>query len=103
MLPIRLGIQFPIDGMLTCHPDGGHVDRGRGTLVFSCTLDEQVRTDRLDSRVHLTGVEEVDVLTGVRLSAEMVGSVTGRERLDAQAHWRPVDYHVWHTRTTELE
>jgi hypothetical protein len=102
-LPVRLQILSPIDGMLSCRPDGGGADHGRETLIFSCTLNEKIDNDRLSARIQLAGVEEIDVLTGVRLSSLLVGSVTGHDRADAQARWRPVDYHVWHRRTTEFE
>jgi hypothetical protein len=122
-LPISLYVPSPVEGMLQCHPDGGRVDRGRETLVFSCTMDEQVHTDRLDARLRLDGVEEVDVLTGVRLSGSFAGSMRGRQRVIAQArvqsgtqsgpqasvqgsaqgHGRAVDDHIWYERTTEFE
>jgi hypothetical protein len=102
-LPVRLDMQFPLEATLTCRPDGGGVDHGRETLVFSCSLDEQVGVDRLTARVQLAGVEEIDVLSGVRLSSLLVGSVTGHDRANGQAQGRPVDYHVWQRRTTEFE
>jgi hypothetical protein len=132
-LPIFLAVPSPLQGTLQCRPDGGSVDRGRETLIFSCTLDERVHTDRLDARVQLAGVEEVDVLSGVRLSGSFAGSVSGRERISpagsgheaigaagsgrerispagsghdgisAAGSGRRVDYHIWYERTTELE
>jgi hypothetical protein len=65
-MPILLLVPTPVEGTLQCRPEGGAVDRGRETLIFSCTLDEQVHTDRLVARLRLAGAEEVDVLTGVR-------------------------------------
>jgi hypothetical protein len=103
MLPIRLEIEGRLDVVLSCRPDGGSVDHGRETLVFSCTLDDHVHTDRLDGRLQLAGVEEVDVLTGVRLSSALSGSMTGHGRVRNDALWRPIDYHVWYGRKTEFE
>jgi hypothetical protein len=102
-LPIFLDAPSPLEGMLQCRPDGGSVDRGRETLLFSCTLDERVRTDRLDARVQLAGVEEVDVLSGVRLSGSFAGSLSGRQRVSAADPGQRIDYHIWYERTTELE
>ncbi len=102
-LPIRLQTEFPIEGMLSCRPDGGNVDHGRETLVFTCTLDDTVHTRHLDARVELAGVEEIDVLTGVRLASALAGSMTGHERSNPQARWQPIDDHVWFRRTTEFQ
>jgi hypothetical protein len=103
LLPILLHVPSPVEGTLQCRPDGGHVDRGRETLVFSCTLDEQVRTERLDAKVRLAGVEEVDVMTGVRLSGSFAGSLNGYERTNADVRGRHIDDHVWYDRTMEFE
>jgi hypothetical protein len=88
---------------VSCSPDGEAVDRGRETLAFACTLDEAIQTDCLSARLRLAGVEEIDVLSGVRLSGALVGSLTGQERFSAHAGWRSVDYHIWYGRTTDFE
>jgi hypothetical protein len=103
LLPIILYVPSPVEGTLQCQPDGGGVDRGRETLVFSCVLDEQVHTDRVDATVRLAGMEEVDVLTGVRLSGSFAGSLIGYERFGAQMSGRQVDDHVWYERIMQFE
>jgi hypothetical protein len=103
LLPIRLHVPSTIDGILSCHLDGQRLDRGRQTLVFSCVLDEHARTDRLDAQLHLAGVEEIDVPTGIRLTSVLSGWLKGRERFNDQAHWQPADDHIRYHRETELE
>jgi hypothetical protein len=103
LLPIMLHVPSPVMGTLRCRPDGGSVDRGRKILVFSCVLDEQVHTERVDATLRLAGVEEVDVMTGVRLSGSFAGSLNGREKTSAQAPAEQVHDHVWYERTMEFE
>jgi hypothetical protein len=102
-LPIVLHVPSAVSGTLQCRPDGGGVDRGRKTLVLSCTLDEQVHTDSLDANLRLAGVEEVDVMTGVRLSGSFAGSLSGQDKANPQARAEHVDDHVWYQRTMDLE
>jgi hypothetical protein len=102
-LPVQLLIPFPLDTMLSCRPDGGHRDRGRDTLVFSCTSQENVHTDQLDAQVRLEGVEEIDVQTGIRLSSVLAGHLTGRMRLSDKAAWQSADDHLLYRRDTEFE
>jgi hypothetical protein len=102
-LPVRLSIPFPLDSTLSCHPDGGHRDRGRDTLVLSCTTDQTIRTDRVDAQVRLAGVEEIDIETGVRLSSLLAGHLIGRIRPDDNAAWRSANDRVLYRRDTEFE
>jgi hypothetical protein len=92
-----------MDGILSCHADGQRLDRGRQTLVFACVLDEHARTDRLDAQLHLAGVEEIDVPTGIRLTGVLTGWLKGRERFNDRARWQPADDHIWYHREIELE
>ncbi len=103
LLPINLRVPSSVDGTLRCKPTGGAVVHGRETLVFTCTLDQQVHNDRLDARVQLAGVEEVDVLTGVRLSSSFSGYLSGYERSNTRSRMRRVDDHLRYERTTEFE
>jgi hypothetical protein len=103
VLPFHLDIPSTIEVDLSCHLDGQHLDRGRQTLVFSCAVDDYARTDRLDAHLHLSGVEEIDVATGVRLTGVLSGWLTGRQRSVDQARWQPVDDKIWYRRETELE
>jgi hypothetical protein len=103
VLPIHLDIPSIIEGTLLCHLDGQRLDRGRQALVFSCELDKHVLTDRLDAQLHLAGVEEIDVLTGVRLTSVLTGWLRGRQRFNEQARWQVADDHLWYHRETELE
>ncbi len=102
-LPVRLALPFPLDVALACRPDGMHRDHGRDTLVFTCGLDQAVRTEHLDAQVQLAGVEEIDVQTGVRLSSVLSGRLNGRKRLDGTAAWRPADDRLLYRRETEFE
>jgi len=102
-LPVRLSVPFHLDILLNCHPDGGHTEHGRDTLVFSCTLDQKVRTDHLDAQVQLAGVEEIDVQTGVRLSSVMTGRLSGRSRASDDAAWQSADDRLLYRRETEFE
>jgi hypothetical protein len=102
-LPVRLSLPFPLDVVLSCRPDGQHRDRGRNTLVLSCTLDSKVRTDHLDAQVRLAGVEEIDLLTGIRLSSTLTGSLSGRRRLKSGAAWGLADDQLLYRRETEFE
>jgi hypothetical protein len=103
LLPVHLDVPSLIEGTLSCHPDGQGVDRGRQILVFSCALDNHVLTDRLDARLHVAGVEEIDVLTGVRLTSVLTGWLTGRQRFNERARWQAADDRIWYHRETELE
>jgi hypothetical protein len=60
-------------------------------------------TDQVAATVRLAGVEEVDVLTGVRLSGSFAGSLIGYERFNTQVGGRHVDDHVWYERTMQFE
>lgn len=103
-LPVRLSLPFPVDIELSCRPDGGHHDHGRDTLVLSCTLDQKVRTTRLDAQVRLAGVEEIDVQTGIRLSSVLAGRLSGRIRLsDRDETWRSADDRLLYRRETDFE
>lgn len=102
-LPIRLHMPFPVDGVLACHPSGEAMDRGRKVLVLDCTLDQDAATDRLQARIHLSGEQQVDIATGVRLSGEMRGWMNGRARLNDRSPWQPADGNVWYTKETEFD
>lgn len=102
-LPVRLSMPFPVDSILTCHPDRGRRDRGRDTLVFACTLDEAVHTDHLDARVRLAGVEEIDVQTGIRLSSVLSGNLDGRKRASDHGVWEAANENLLYRRETEFE
>ena len=102
-MPVRLSVPFPLDVVLSCRPDGEHRDRGRDTLVFSCTLDRTVLTDRLDARLRLAGVQEIDVQTGIRLSSMLTGRLNGRRRLGEDAGWQSADDQLLYRRETEFE
>ncbi len=102
-LPVRLSLPFPLDVVLSCRPDGGHRDHGRDTLVLSCTLDQQLRTEHLDAQLQLAGVEEIDVQTGVRLSSALSGRLSGRKRLGGDAAWQSANDRLLYRRETEFE
>jgi hypothetical protein len=103
-LPVRLSLPFPVDIELSCRPDGGRRDHGRDTLVLSCTLDQKVRTTRLDAQVRLAGVEEIDVQTGIRLSSVLAGRLSGRIRLsDRGEAWQSADDRLLYRRETDFE
>jgi hypothetical protein len=102
-LPLHLSVRFPLDIVLTCRPDGGHTEHGRDTLVFSCMLDQKVRTDHLDAQVRLGWVEEIDVQTGVRLFSVMTGRLRGRRRASDDAGWQSADDRLLDRRETEFE
>lgn len=102
-LPIRLSMPFPLDATLTCHPDGGHRDRGRETLVLSCRLDQVVHNDHLDAQVRLAGVEEIDLKTGIRLSSVLSGNLIGRERVSGDGAWQAANDQLLYRRETEFE
>lgn len=89
--------------MLACRPDGMNSDRGRATLVFACTLDQQVRADRLDAQVRLAGVEEIDVQTGIRLSSVLSGRLSGRKQAGADAALRSAEERLLYRRAAEFE
>jgi hypothetical protein len=93
-LPILLHVPSLVSGTLQCRPDGGGVDRGRTTLLLSCTLEEQVHTDSLEGTLRLAGVEEVDVITGARLSASFAGSLSRRDKTTPQTPVERVDDHI---------
>ncbi len=101
-VPVRLELPFPLDVTLSCRPDGGHRDHERDTLVFSCTADEGVRTERVDLRGRLAGVEEVDVQTGVRLNGVLSGELSRRMRPSVAAAWQATNEHIHYTRTMEI-
>jgi hypothetical protein len=102
-LPIRLYMPFPIDGALSCRPSGETADHGRRVLVFSCTLDQEAKTDHLQAQIHLTGEQQVDIATGVRLSGEMTGWLNGRARPNDRSPWEPAQENVWYSKETEFE
>lgn len=102
-LPVRLLLPFPVDVSLSCRPDGGHVDRGRDTLVFTCTADQQVRSAQVDARIRLTGIEEIDVQTGIRLSSVLTGRLSGQTRLHPDAAWRSANDRLLYRRATDFE
>jgi hypothetical protein len=100
-LPVRLSLPFPVDIELSCRPDGGHRDRDRDTLVLSCTFDQNVRTPRLDARVRLAGVEEIDIQTGIRLSSVLTGGLNGRIQLgDRNGAWHSADDRLLYRRNS---
>jgi hypothetical protein len=102
-LPVQLLIPFPLDTVLSCRPDGGHRDHGRDTLVFSCTSNQNVHTDRLDGQVRLDGVEEIDIQTGIRIASVLTGHLSGPMRLSDKAVWQSADDRLLYRRETELE
>jgi hypothetical protein len=103
-LPVRLSLPFPVDIELSCRPDGGRRDHGRDTLVLSCTLDQMVRTTRLDAQVRLAGVEQIDVQSGIRLSSVLAGRVSGRIRFsDHNEVWQSADDRLLYRRETDFE
>jgi hypothetical protein len=100
-LPVPLSLPFPVDIELSCRPDGGHRDRDRDTLVLSCTFDQNVRTPRLDARVRLAGVEEIDIQTGIRLSSVLTGGLNGRIQLgDRNGAWHSADDRLLYRRNS---
>jgi hypothetical protein len=103
LLPFHLDIPSMTEATLSCHPDGPRLDRGRQGLVFSCAVDQHLRTDRLDARLHLDGKEEIDISTGVRLAGVLSGWLTGRQRFNDLDRWQPVDDHIRYRRMTEFE
>jgi len=103
LLPIRLRVPFPVDGVLACHPNGEAIDHGRKVLVFDCTLDQDATTDRLRARIHLSGEQQVDIATGVRLSGEMSGWMNGRTRPNDRSPWQPANENVSYTKETEFD
>jgi hypothetical protein len=88
---------------MSCRPDGEHRDHRRDTLVLSCTLDQQIHTERLDEQVQLTGVEEIDIQTGVRLSSVLTGHLRGRSRLGDDAAWHLANNRLLYRREMEFE
>jgi hypothetical protein len=102
-LPIRLRMPFPVDGALSCHPSGEAADHGRKVLVLACTLDQEARTEHLQATIHLTGEQQVDIATGVRLSGDLTGWLNGRVRLNNQSPWQPTEDNVWYSKETEFE
>ena len=102
-LPIRLSVPYPLDTVMSCRPDGGHRDRGRDTLVLSCSLQRTVQTDHLDASIALNGVEEIDVQSGVRLSTLLTGHLNGRVRRTDTAGWQTADDQILYRRETEFE
>jgi hypothetical protein len=102
-LPVQLLIPFPLDAVLSCRPDGGHRDHGRDTLVFSCTSNQEIRTDRIDAQVRLEGVEEIDVQTGICLASVLAGHLSGRKRLSDKAAWQSADDRLLYRRDTEFQ
>jgi hypothetical protein len=102
-LPVRLHMPFPVDGMLACHPNGETTDHGRKVLVLDCTLDQDAATDRLQARIHLTGEQQVDIATGVRLSGEMNGWMNGRARPNERSPWQPANDNVRYNKETEFD
>jgi hypothetical protein len=102
-LPLHLAVPFPLDVVMSCRPDGERRDRGRDTLLLSCTMDRKVYTDRIDAQLQLAGVEEIDVQTGVRLSSDLTGTLSGRKRRNADTGWHVADEQVEYRRETEFE
>jgi hypothetical protein len=102
-LPIRLRLPFPVDGALACQPRGETVDHGRRVLVLDCTFDQEARTDHLQAKIHLTGEQQVDIATGVRLSGRMTGWLNGQARPNDQSPWQPADGAIWYSKETEFE
>lgn len=101
-LPIRLRMPFPVDGVLSCHPRGETTDHGRKVLVLDCTLDQEVSTGHLQAQIHLTGEQQVDIATGVRLSGEMTGWLNGQERPNDESPWEPAHDDVLYSKVTEF-
>lgn len=102
-LPIRLNMPFPVDGALSCRPAGETADHGRRVLVLECALDQDARTDHLQAKIHLTGEQQVDIATGVRLSGELTGWLNGRERPNDQSPWQPAQDDIWYSKETQFE
>ena len=102
-LPILLHIPFAVDTALSCHPGGRMVDRGRKVLMLDCTLDQEARTDHIEAKIHLTGEQQVDIATGVRLSGELNGWLDGRMLLNDQSPWQPAKDDIWYSKETEFE
>ncbi len=102
-LPVRLAVPFPLDIVMACRPEGMHREHGRDTLVFSCLLDQKIRTDRLDAQVWMAGVEEIDVQTGIRLFSVLTGRLNGRKRLSDNAAWHAANEQILYRRETEFE
>ena len=102
-LPIRLRLPFPVDSVMTCQPNGETADHDRRVLALACALDQQAKTDRLDAEIHLTGEQEVDIATGVRLSGDMTGWLRGQTRATDQSPWQPADEQLWYSKETEFD
>jgi hypothetical protein len=102
-LPIRLHFPFPVDGALSCRPSGETDDHGRKILMLACMLDQEARTEHLQAKIHLTGEQQVDIATGVRLSGEMTGWLDGRVRLNDRSPWQPATEEVWYSKETDFE
>jgi hypothetical protein len=71
--------------------------------VFSCTFDQDERTDNLQAKLHLTGEQQVDIATGVRLSGEMTGWLNGQVRANDRSPWQPAQDNIWYSKQTEFE
>lgn len=102
-LPIRLRLPFPVDSAMSCHPEAETADRGRKILVLDCALDQEAKTEHLQAKIYLTGEQQVDIATGVRLSGDMTGWLNGQVRLNDQSPWQPAKEDVRYSKETEFE
>lgn len=87
---VRFSLPTPVDVRLSCRPDGGGRIDGRDTLVFSCTGSATVHTDDFTGQLQVSGVEELDVRTGVRLASELSGRLDG-DSLSPDGHHREAE------------
>jgi hypothetical protein len=93
-LPVRLSLPSPVDVKLSCRPDGQGRIGGRETFALSCTGGRSVHTDNFVGQLRLTGVEEFDVQSGVRLASRLSGGLEGEKLFNPGSHWRFDNYRV---------
>jgi hypothetical protein len=102
-LPARLSLPSFVDIGLKCLPEGPGQINDRPTLVLSCVADQKVHTDDFTGQVRLSGTEEIDLRSGVRLAADLSGRMEGDKVSGADGKSQFDNYGLSYTVETEFQ
>jgi hypothetical protein len=102
-LLVHLTIPHPVDVPVTCDPDGGGHTHGRATVILSCSGGAQIETPAFSGRVRMSGVEEIDVRSGVVLSSRYAGRMNGEREVAGLVGGRHGDMQLLYSLDTEFE
>jgi hypothetical protein len=102
-LLVRLNFPDPVDVPVTCDPDGGGQSHGRTTVILSCSGGRQVQTSLFVGRLRMSGVEEIDVRSGVVLSSRYSGRMNGEREVSGLVGGRHGDMQLFYSLETEFE